>query len=59
MMGAPRDLKMNGLAEMVFISEIVNQAKIARRADERLQAAYERFDEDKGSGLVMTQYCKT
>jgi hypothetical protein len=36
--------QMKVLAEMVFISEIVMQAKIAKRAAERLQATTDHFD---------------
>lgn len=36
---------MKALAEMVFIGEIVMQAKIAKRAAERLQATTDNFDE--------------
>lgn len=36
---------MKGLEEMVFIAEIVRQAKIAKRAAEHLQATRDRFDE--------------
>ena len=39
------DSKINALAEMVFIGEIVKQTKIAKRADERLQANNDNFDE--------------
>lgn len=39
------DSQMNGLAEMVFIAEIVKQTKIAKRAAERLQATIDHFDE--------------
>ncbi len=35
---------MNGLQEMILIGEIVLQTKIAKRADERLQATHEKFD---------------
>lgn len=35
---------MNGIQDMIFISEIVLQSKIARRAAERLQVANEKFD---------------
>ena len=37
--------KMEPLAEMVFISEVVKQAKIAKRASERLTATRDGFDE--------------
>lgn len=36
---------MKTLADMVFIAEIVMQAKIAKRASERLQATTDHFDE--------------
>jgi len=36
---------MKALAELVFIGEIVKQAKIAKRAAERLQATTDHFDE--------------
>jgi len=36
---------MSGLAEMVFVGEIVKQAKIAKRAAERLQDTTIHFDE--------------
>jgi hypothetical protein len=36
---------MKPLAELVFISEIVKQAKIANRAAERLKASTDHFDE--------------
>jgi hypothetical protein len=39
------DRQMKGLAEMVFIGEIVKQAKIAKRASERLEATNDHFDE--------------
>jgi len=39
------DSQINGLAELVFISEIVKQAKIAKRAAERLHATIDHFDE--------------
>ena len=35
---------MTGLQEMIFISEIVLQSKIAQRAAERLKATHENFD---------------
>jgi|TARA_B100000678_G_scaffold262859_1_gene245312 hypothetical protein len=36
---------MNKLAEMVFLSEIALQSKIARRAGDRLRATHDHFDE--------------
>ncbi|MFK7795623.1 MAG: hypothetical protein AB8B89_09755 [Gammaproteobacteria bacterium] len=39
------DSQISGLAEMVFISEIVKQAKIAKRAAVRLHATNNYFDE--------------
>ena len=39
------DSQINGLAETVFIAEIVKQTKIAKRAAERLQATIDHFDE--------------
>ena len=36
---------MKALAELVFVGEIMNQAKIAQRAAERLQATTDHFDE--------------
>jgi len=36
---------MNDLAELVFVAEIVKQAKIANRAAERLKATIDHFDE--------------
>jgi hypothetical protein len=38
------DSQMNPLAEMVFVFEIAQQAKIAIRASERLRAADDHFD---------------
>jgi len=39
------DSQTKALAELVFIGEIVKQAKIAKRAAERLQATTDYFDE--------------
>jgi len=39
------DSQMKALAEQVFIGEIVKQAKIARRAAERLPATTDHFDQ--------------
>lgn len=39
------DYNMKAIAELVFIGEIVKQAKIAKRASERLEATSNRFDE--------------
>lgn len=39
------DSQMEALAEMVFIGEIVQQAKIAKRASECLKASNDHFDE--------------
>ncbi len=39
------DSQMKALAELVFIGEIMKQAKIAQRAAERLQATTDHFDE--------------
>jgi hypothetical protein len=39
------DSQINGLAEMVFIAEIVKQTKFAKRTAERLQATIDHFDE--------------
>lgn len=39
------DSQMKALAQLVFIGEIVKQAKIAKRAAERLQATTDDFDE--------------
>lgn len=39
------DSQMKALAELVFIGEIVKQAKIAKRAAERLPATTDHFDE--------------
>lgn len=44
--------QMKALTEMVFIAEIVMQAKIAKRAAERLQAATDHFDEIEVWGAI-------
>ena len=36
---------MKALAEIIFVGEIVKQAKVAKRAAERLQATTDHFDE--------------
>ncbi len=41
---AKMEKQMKPLAEMVFISEIVLQSKIAKRAAERLPGTYDHFD---------------
>lgn len=45
---------MNGLLEMAFVSEILLQTRIAKRADERLQIANENLDNIEVWGAIQS-----